>query len=394
MPARPTKEVRPARGHAGSVPGGRGSRKPAGDGGSRGTPRLSDVPWPAWRQGGGAARRWAAVAGLVAVLVALPGVIGALPASDADVPAADLRAAVLASETLGFSGYAESAGGLALPVTDQLSAVADLFSDRTTMRVWWRGPTDSRVDVVTPAGETGIHRDAGRPLDLGVRAATGHPRRRRPLALPAPPDLLPSSLGRRLLSEATDDGAQPDRARRVAGRDALGPAARPGRRRRRRSAGSTSGWTRDSGLPLQVEVVAKGAGRPALDTRFLDLELAARRRRSPRSGRPPGAAVRRGAARPRSCSRPGGGSDPVRCRPSSPGCRGASSTACRRGDRALRPRRHPARRRAGARAAGARAAQHAGAGPDAVVDDAGHAGGRRTGRRSCWSSRPAAGRTC
>ena len=97
--------------------------------------------------------------------------IGALPASDAAVSAAELRAAVLASDDVGFSGYAESAGGLALPVTDQLTSVADLFSDRTTMRVWWRGPADNRVDVVTAGGETGTHRDAGRHLDLGVRDA-------------------------------------------------------------------------------------------------------------------------------------------------------------------------------------------------------------------------------
>src|SRR5215218_6303477 len=110
-------------------------------------------------RGCGAGLRWAAVAVVVAVLVALPVVIGALPASDADVPASELRTAVLAADTVGFSGYAESAGGLALPVSDQLPEVADLFSDRTTMRVWWRGPTDSRVDVVTSAGETGYHRD-------------------------------------------------------------------------------------------------------------------------------------------------------------------------------------------------------------------------------------------
>src|SRR5215213_4341216 len=159
-------------------------------------------------RGRGAGLRWAAVAAVVAVLVALPVVIGALPASDADVRASELRTAVLAADTVGFSGYAESAGGLALPVSDQLPEVADLFSDRTTMRVWWRGPTDSRVDVVSAAGETGYHRD---PTGLwtweyesatATRALAGAAGE--PFALPGPPDLLPSTLGRRLLSEATD----------------------------------------------------------------------------------------------------------------------------------------------------------------------------------------------
>src|SRR5215212_7987068 len=112
-------------------------------------------------RGHGAARRWAAVAALIAALLALPAVIRALPAADASVPAAELRARVLATESLRFSGYAVSAGNLALPVTDQLGSVADLFSDRTTMRVWWRGPADNRVDVVRPTGETSTRRGAG-----------------------------------------------------------------------------------------------------------------------------------------------------------------------------------------------------------------------------------------
>src|SRR5215218_8317858 len=153
-------------------------------------------------RGHGAARRWAAVAALVGALVAAPFVVHALPASDSAVSAADLRAAVLASADVGFTGYAESAGGLALPVTDQLTSVADLFSDRTEMRVWWRGPDDHRVDVITAAGETGIHRSAMGTWTWEYERATATIGPPTPLALPAPPDLLPTALGRRLLSEA------------------------------------------------------------------------------------------------------------------------------------------------------------------------------------------------
>src|SRR5688500_19436057 len=108
-------------------------------------------------RGHGTARRWAVVGAVVAVLVATPPLIGALPASNAQVSAADLRAAVVGSADVGFSGYAESAGGLALPVTDQLTSVADLFSDRTEMRVWWRATTDHRADGITAAGGTSTH---------------------------------------------------------------------------------------------------------------------------------------------------------------------------------------------------------------------------------------------
>ncbi|CAA9226156.1 MAG: hypothetical protein AVDCRST_MAG57-851 [uncultured Blastococcus sp.] len=222
--------------------------------------------------GRAAAPRWAAVGALVAVLVSLPAVIGALPVSDAAVPAPELRAAVLASDAVAFSGYAESAGGLALPVTDQLTSVADLFSDRTTMRVWWRGPADNRVDVVTPAGETGIHRDPGGSWTWEYERATATRTAASPLDLPAAPDLLPNTLGRRLLSEATDAELSRIGARRVAGRDALGLRVVPAEPAS--SVSRVDVWVDgESGLPLQVEVVAEGADRPALDSRFLDLDL-------------------------------------------------------------------------------------------------------------------------
>jgi outer membrane lipoprotein-sorting protein len=223
-------------------------------------------------RGRGALARWAAVGLLVAALVALPSVVAALPADDTEVPAAQLRAAVLASADVGFSGYAVSAGGLALPVSERLTDVADLFSDRTLMRVWWRGPEDHRVDVVTAAGETGVHRDPGGTWTWDFEAATATRGAPASLALPTPPDLLPAALGRRLLSEATDDELSRAGARRVAGRDALGlrlvpaePAA---------SVGRVDVWVdAASGLPLQVEVFARDADLAALDTRFLDLDL-------------------------------------------------------------------------------------------------------------------------
>jgi hypothetical protein len=193
----------------------------------------------------GAAVRWALVAALVGALVALPSVIGALPASDEPVGAGDLRAAVLASGEVGFSGYAESAGGLALPVTDQLGSVADLFSDRTTMRVWWRTPEDNRVDVVSAGGETGTHRDASGTWTWEYERAT-------------------------------------------ATRAGLGPLALPGS-----SVSHVDVWVDGAtGLPLQVQLFAQGAGRAAMDSRFLDLDPTV-----PASGTtaftlPPGARVR------------------------------------------------------------------------------------------------------
>jgi outer membrane lipoprotein-sorting protein len=227
-------------------------------------------------RGHGAARRWGIVGALVAVLVSAPPLIGALPASDAAVAAADLRVAVLRSTDVGFTGYAESAGGLLLPVTDRLTSIADLFSDRTEMRVWWRGPTEHRVDVITPAGETSTHRDECGTWTWEYERATATRAESTPFALPAPADLLPTSLGRRLLSEAGDDELARIGARKVSGHDTLGLRLVPDEAAS--SVGRVDVWVDpDSGLPLQVQVYEKGVGRPALDSRFLDFQL----------GRPP-----------------------------------------------------------------------------------------------------------
>lgn len=211
----------------------------------------------------------------IAVLLSLPAVIGALPASDASTSAAELRARALGSAAVPFSGYAQAAGGLSLPVSSQLPPVADLLSNSTTMRTWYRGPEDWRVDVLTPTGETGVHRDAGGTWTWTYEANVAARSPALPLVLPTAPDLLPSALGRRLLSEATTAELSRTGAARIAGRDALGVRITPAA-----AAASVSGvdiWIdAASGLPLRVRV-AGGAGvaQPAVDTSFLSVQLAA-----------------------------------------------------------------------------------------------------------------------
>jgi outer membrane lipoprotein-sorting protein len=244
-----------------------------------------------------AAGRWAVVGAVVAVLLALPSLIAALPASDAATSAADLRRAALASVDVAFSGYAQSAGGLDLPVGDQLTDVADLLSDRTTLRAWYRGPADWRVDVVSPTGETGVHADAGGTWTWDYEHATATRTGPTPLTLPAAPDLLPSTLGRRLLSEATDDELTRVGAERVAGRDALGLRLVPADEAS--SVARVDIWVdAGSGVPLRVQVFgedAAGAGaEAALDTGFLDLDLATPPAEVTAFDVPPGADVQEG----------------------------------------------------------------------------------------------------
>ena len=224
-------------------------------------------------RGSGAARRWTLVVTLVAVLAALPALVGAWPAADDNRSAAALRTAAVNSADVQFSGFAESSGGLALPVADQLSSLADLFSDRTEMRVWWRGPADNRVDVVTAGGETGIYRDGTGTWTWEYEADRATRTDDAPLALPTPPDLLPNILARRLLSEAEPGELSRIGADRIAGRDALGIRLTP--------AAASSSVDRveifidaGTGLPLRVQVYGKGAENPALDTGFVDVDLA------------------------------------------------------------------------------------------------------------------------
>jgi hypothetical protein len=244
-------------------------------------------------QGTGAARRWLVVTVGAALLLALPALIGALPASDAGTPATGLRDRALASAGVAFSGYAQSAGGLTLPVGDQLTPVANLLSDRTTMRAWYRTADDWRVDVLSATGETGVHRDSAGTWTWTYEDAVAARTDATPVALPTAPDRWPSALGRRLLSEATADELTRTGAVRVAGRDALGLRLVPVDEAA--SVSRVDVWVdAATGLPLRVRVLGRQpGGRPALDTSFLQLELTTPAASVTAFTAPPGADVRR-----------------------------------------------------------------------------------------------------
>lgn len=242
------------------------------------------------RRTDGTARRWTVVAAIVAVLVAIPVVSSVWPAADEpDRTAGQLREAALASADLPFSGTAQSVGTLALPAADELdvasaqadsATVADLLSSRTTMRVWWGAADQTRVDVVTTTGETDTYTDAGGQwvweYEDNRATRTDTPSGETGLALPGATDLLPATLGRRLLSEADPTELSRIGADRIAGRTALGVRVVPGG-----ATGAVSSIDRvdvwvdaDTGLPLAVQVIGRGSDLPAVDTRMLALDLA------------------------------------------------------------------------------------------------------------------------
>jgi hypothetical protein len=162
------------------------------------------------------------VAALVAGLCGLPALAGARPAGSSDLDADQLRALILRSADVGWSGYAESRATLALPDVRELGDVAGLLGGTTRTRVWWRDRDDWRVDRLTLVGEID-------QVQAGSLSITWDSADRRadlllgtlPLRLPRPVDLVAPVLGRRLAATADVD-LQRLPARRVAGRTAAG----------------------------------------------------------------------------------------------------------------------------------------------------------------------------
>lgn len=219
-------------------------------------------------------RRWITVGAGIAALCALPGVIGALPVSAAPVAPAVLRARILAATDHPYQGLVSSAGALDVPALPQLGAVSSLLGGVTSIRTWFAGPDEWRTDVVGLTGEQDMYQthfgteswdfETGR-----ITLVVGNPS----IRLPRPQDVVPAQLGPRLLRTAGPaDHLSALAPLKVAGISAAGLEIRPS------SADSTIGridiWADPTtGVPLDVSVYARGSAKPALTTRFLDVQL-------------------------------------------------------------------------------------------------------------------------
>ncbi len=233
---------------------------------------------------GAARRRWATVAAGVAVLLVAPAAASAVTdridaARGQGVVSADpasLLTGALASAAVPHQGLAESRGGLAVPDVPRLGDVAAQLGETRRLRVWWSGPDVWRVDAPTLTGERDTYGGTGlgSPVrwdyeDLRLTEVVGDP----PLRLPRDDDLLPPQVARRLLAGVGPaDRLEPAPADRVAGRRTVGLRVVPADPR------STIGaidvqLEPTSRLPLAV-TVRDAAGQIALDSRFVDLDLA------------------------------------------------------------------------------------------------------------------------
>jgi len=239
-------------------------------------------------------RRWTVVLTVVALLVALPVTVSAWPTEPPKLDATVLRDRIRASAGQPHQGYAETVGALALPALPRLGQIASLLGGTTRMRAWYAAPDRWRVDVVETGSERGFYQtpDGHYTWDYGANQLTYVPAATRVTfpervdaqdatqviyvaapeqpRLPRAADLLPPDLARRLLSAAAGDRVEPIAGKRVAGIGAAGlrlTSTDP-----HSLVGHIDIWADPrTGLPLQVEVTARGGERPVLVTRFLDV---------------------------------------------------------------------------------------------------------------------------
>ncbi|HVD14355.1 MAG TPA: transcriptional regulator, partial [Actinomycetota bacterium] len=183
---------------------------------------------------------------------------------------------VRASTTVPYEGYVEARGRIGLPDVPRAGRVVALLGETTRMRAYVAGPERWRVDELTPIGERDLyHEPWGTTLwDSGERRAVSTVGEAA-VRFARPADLLPPELGRRVAAAAEPGEARRLPPRRVAGVEAVGLRITP--RSPETTVGRVDLWADPrSGLPLRVELTARGAATPILTAAFLDL-----RRRAP-----------------------------------------------------------------------------------------------------------------
>jgi hypothetical protein len=219
--------------------------------------------------------RWALVAVGTAALVSIPAIVDAWPAKASEIDASSLRARIMASADTPYQGYIEGHGGIHLPDLPGAADLSTLISDTSRIRIWYSSPDRWRSDLLYSGGERDRYKtptglwvwDSGTHRSTFVNTETQ-------LRLPIPTDITPPELARRALAAAQPSELSPLGGRRVAGHDASGIRIVP--REPASTIGAIDLWADPAtGLPLRVDVFAKGHDEPTLQTSFLDLQMKA-----------------------------------------------------------------------------------------------------------------------
>lgn len=220
-------------------------------------------------------RRWVIVLTTVALLCALPAAVQAWPVRTAAIDPLVLRDRINGSAGQPYQGYALSSSSMGLPALPRLAEVTALASGTIPLRAWYRDPGHWRVDVIDAGNERGVYRsgDAEHLWDYGANQLT-RVAGAQPVRLPRAADLVPPELARRLVRAAADDRISALPARRVAGISAAGLRITP--TGARTTVAHVDIWAEPrTGLPLHAEITGRGADRPVLATRFLEITLTA-----------------------------------------------------------------------------------------------------------------------
>ncbi len=218
------------------------------------------------------AGRWAVV-GLVAVLlVVLPLAIVHRPAQASSVSAAELAQRVRASSGVAWSGLAVSSGALSVPENDSFATLADLLGGDNTLRTWWRGADDWRVDRIRSTGETDLFRHGRYTTRWVFESETATITPVSQIRLPDASDLLPPTLARSMLQGAREPELTRLPARRVAGIEAAGLRLSPDEEAA--TVDHVDLWADPAtGLAVRVELYADGERRPVVSTALVSLDL-------------------------------------------------------------------------------------------------------------------------
>ena len=221
-------------------------------------------------------RRWAAVAALALIVVAVPYAPRLVPVSDPEVSAATLLKAVQGSADAPYSGSVETSGRVQLAVGDRFADLSELFGDASRLRVWWADAGAWRVDRLLLSGEDDLVHAGDTTASYDYEAARAVLTRDPEIRLPRTVDVVPPSLARIAFTGASPEEVARIPARRVAGM--VAPGIRFSPVSDRTTIDHVDAWVdAASGLALRVEVFSRGAGAADFTTAFGDFA----------SGRPP-----------------------------------------------------------------------------------------------------------
>jgi len=212
-------------------------------------------------------QRWGIFAVVIVAIVAITTAVRSRPVSGAQITSAKLLALIEAGQDAPYSGYAETRGALALPVTDRFTDVGSLFGETTKLRVWWRSPQQWRVDKLTTAGETDLIRRDDTTTEWHYEKAKATSYIDPDIRLPRTADLLPPELAKRVLREIDNAEIKPLPGRRIAGRTADG--LRVYTASEAASIDHVDLWADvDSGITLRAEVYDAATATPVFVSGF------------------------------------------------------------------------------------------------------------------------------